>query len=98
MRGNRTRSGATLMDRRIIGAAAVVVAVFVVANNLLFNYRGFAEHVRFITGDARMVRGFDLFDAMPIRRLQVLASTAHSIFAAWGGRCCWRASADGSAR
>ena len=66
----------TLVDRRIIGAAVVVVAVFVVANNLLFNYRGFAEHVRFITGDARMVRGFDLFDAMPIRRLQVLASTA----------------------
>jgi hypothetical protein len=39
-----------LIDRRLIGAAATSALLFALSQNLLFNFGGFMEHVRFITG------------------------------------------------
>ena len=65
-----------LFDRRILAAAATVALVFAVCHNVFFNYSGFLAHVRFITTDARMVRGYGVYDPMLRERLRVLWLTA----------------------
>lgn len=41
-----------LTDRALLSSAAIALAAFVVFDNLLFNFSGFIEHVRVITGGA----------------------------------------------
>ena len=67
--------GHTLVDRRMLAAAIAFTAVFVSGNNLVFNFDGFTNRVDFLMGGARMVKDFNLLDAMPARRLRLLVST-----------------------
>jgi hypothetical protein len=39
-----------LFDRRLMAGAVASAALFLIADNILFNFSGFMEHVRFITG------------------------------------------------
>lgn len=58
-----------LTDRVLLSAAAIALASFVVFDNLLFNFTGFVEHVRVITGGASA--GYQMVLATVGGRLQL---------------------------
>lgn len=66
----------SLIDVRVIGAGIVFLAIYAVGNNLFFNYSGTRTRMEFLSSSgARMVADFDMFEAMPARRLGVVAQT-----------------------
>jgi hypothetical protein len=60
-----------MTDRVLLSAAAIAVAAFVVFDNLLFNFSGFVEHVRVITGGAST--GYQMVPGTVGGRFQLLS-------------------------
>jgi 4-amino-4-deoxy-L-arabinose transferase-like glycosyltransferase len=48
-----------LTDRRLVAAAAAAVTTFVLVANLIFNFNGYADHIRSITDAAAQYRVFE---------------------------------------
>ena len=71
-----------LFDARIGWAIAVAVALFVLAQNLLFNARGFMAHFLFVAGPASV--GYRDFAPTLAGRIGLLRLTVNIIRMAWG--------------
>lgn len=76
---HRTR---TVLDRRIAWAVATAAVLFAVGHNLMFNFGGFADHVRFILGPAS--ESYRDFEPTLAGRLALLRVTADITRVAWG--------------
>jgi hypothetical protein len=71
-----------VIDRRTLAAVVTAVALFAICHNLLFNFHGFLEHVRYITGPgSRLYRGFPDTAA---GRLALLMLTLELVELSWG--------------
>ena len=71
-----------VLDRRLGMAALVAAVIFVGCHNLLFNWGGFVEHVRYITGGgSESYRGFEPTFAS---RAALLWLTVDLLRVAWG--------------
>lgn len=71
-----------LFDRRLMIAAVTAAAIFVVGTNMVFNWSGFMDHIRFVTGGgSQNYRGFE-----PTLggRAALFALTVDLIRVAWG--------------
>src|SRR5204863_351338 len=64
-----------IFDRRLILAAAVASVLFVAGHNLLFNWRGFVEHVRFLTGGGS--QNYRVFEPTIAGRAALAAPASH---------------------
>jgi hypothetical protein len=71
-----------VIDRRLVIAAAIALVLFVAAHNLLFNWNGFEQHVRFLTGGGS--RGYQMFPRTLTGELELLRFTLDLIRVAWG--------------
>jgi hypothetical protein len=82
----RERAGAArwkaIVDRRLLIGAGVAAATFVLAHNLAFNWSGFVEHVRFITGPGN--ENYRAFPPTTEGRLALAYLTARLIKITWG--------------
>jgi hypothetical protein len=70
------------INRKMILAGAVSVAVFLAADNVIFNYSGFVEHVKFIVGDGNTA--YRAYEPTLAGRLQLLWMTLRAIKWTWG--------------
>jgi hypothetical protein len=66
-----------LIDRRLIAAAVTSVLLFALCQNLLFNFGGFMEHVRFITGPGSAA--YRVYEPTPAGHLELLRETMRLI-------------------
>lgn len=71
------RALGVLVDRRLLAAAAVSVALFAIAHNLVFNVSGFQEHVRYLVGPGSAE--YQVYDATASGRWQLLVLTVRLI-------------------
>jgi hypothetical protein len=82
----RERTGAArwtaVVDRRLLIGAGVAVIAFALAHNLAFNWAGFVEHVRFITGPGN--ENYRAFPPTSEGRLALAYLTARLIKITWG--------------
>jgi PA14 domain/Dolichyl-phosphate-mannose-protein mannosyltransferase len=70
------------LDRRWLVSALIAAVIFVLGQNLLFNWSGFVEHVRYITGGgSQSYRGFEPTVA---GRAALLWLTLDLVRVAWG--------------
>ena len=87
-----------VLDRRLYTAGLTAVAIFAVAHNLAFNWNGFVDHVRYITGGGS--QSYRMFERTGAGRMALLVFTADLIRVAWGwplfltsaagvGVACW---------
>lgn len=80
--GQRHPLGRALVDRRIWLAGLVAVGLFVCVHDLVFNFRGFRDHVLLITGPASET--YRDFAPTLTGRLALLRLTADIVRVAWG--------------
>ena len=71
-----------IFDRRLQWAAAVAVCVFVLVHNLAFNFHGFVEHVRYITGGGS--EAYRDFEPTVAGRTALLWLSMTIVRVAWG--------------
>ena len=71
-----------LVDRRLLLGAGFALAIFAAAHNLLFNWQGFAAHVRIIMGDASV--GYRMFPSTLDGERALLSLTLRIIRTALG--------------
>jgi len=76
------RAMQTLLDPRIVIATLAAVLLFVVIHNLVFNLRGFIEHVRVIVGPGS--QDYRMFEATAAGRLGLLRLTGDLIARSMG--------------
>ncbi|MGH9143954.1 MAG: PA14 domain-containing protein [Vicinamibacterales bacterium] len=80
--GQRHPLWRALFDRRMLWAAVVAAGVFTGVHDLVFNFRGFAEHVSLITGPA--TETYRDFAPTLEGRLALLRLTLNIVRMAWG--------------
>jgi hypothetical protein len=73
-----------LIDRRLAAAGLGAAVALSIANNVFFNWEGMMTRIGFLRTDARMVKDFDMFAAMPARRFEVFLLTARLLTQSWG--------------
>jgi hypothetical protein len=66
-----------LVDRRLVIGAITAAVLFVLAHNLLFNFHGFVQHVRDITGSSS--QDYRMFDRTFVGRMTLLRFTGDLI-------------------
>ena len=71
-----------IVDVRLGVAAATAAILFIACHNLTFNFGGFIDHVRYITGSG--TTPYRLFEPTFVGRLQLLALTARLDELSWG--------------
>jgi hypothetical protein len=69
--------GRALGDRRLIVAAMTAVVIFAMCHNLIFNFRGFLDHVRYITGPGS--KGYRVFEPTAGGHIALFRLSAHLI-------------------
>jgi hypothetical protein len=80
--GRRHSLIGALTDRRMIAAAVASVVVFAGVHNVPLNIRGFADHVRLITGPAS--ESYRDFEPTLQGRIALFRLTLHIVGMAWG--------------
>jgi hypothetical protein len=70
------------LNRRMLLAGAVSIAVFLLADNVIFNFSGFVDHVRFIVGPGN--EGYRVYEPTIAGRLQLLGMTLRLVKWTWG--------------
>jgi hypothetical protein len=71
-----------VLDRRLVIAALATAVLFVACTNLIFNWRGFMEHVRFVTGGGS--QNYRAFEPTIAGRAALFWTTLDLIRVAWG--------------
>lgn len=66
-----------VFDRRLVAAGITSVVLFALCQNLLFNFNGFVNHVRLLTGRTSVY--FRVFEPTTSGHLQLLGLTIHLI-------------------
>ena len=75
-----------LFDRRLLSAAAVALVLFIAVHNLVFNWIGFADHVRWIIGPASET--YRDFEPSLAGRWSLFRLSVHIVLMAWGWPMC----------
>ena len=74
----------SLIDKRLLAAAAALIVAVSVGNNLLFNWAGVMARLDFLSTGGRMVHDFNPLDPMPERRLRLLVQSVGLLRNSWG--------------
>jgi hypothetical protein len=70
------------LNRKMMIAGAVSIVVFALGDNVVFNYSGFVDHVRFIIGPGNTA--YRVYDRTLTGHLQLLAMTLRALKWTWG--------------
>jgi hypothetical protein len=81
-KGSRQPMASALLDRRLWTGAAIAAMLFLTVHNLVFNWTGFEQHVRFLVGGGS--RGYQMFPRTAAGELDMFRFTLDLIRAVWG--------------